>query len=124
MKRYLVLMLFCLGVTFSDFSSIAQAADCSCYTPTGYCRNNGDGAPDRCGSPDWADYSECVKNTDYCKCVYLGDNDCSDPGYGTDPGDGTGTGLTQAQLDAIAAVSAALSNLYYYEGDAAGKLAA
>ena len=56
----------------------------------------------------------------YCACYFYGINPCSDPGDGTDPGGG----LTQAQLDAIAAVASALSNLYYYEGDAAGKLAA
>ncbi len=58
----------------------------------------------------------CIADTPYCQCEYLGLGCDSD----TDPGDGGG--LSQEQLDAIAAVIIALQNAQLYANSAAGYL--
>ncbi|EKD37011.1 MAG: hypothetical protein ACD_75C01288G0001, partial [uncultured bacterium] len=147
MKHYWMVLLCCLGLvlsrapmSFEDLWNIqnggeygtASAYDCSCYSYDNYCIVSG-GAD--AGVDPW------VRPTDYCLCINYGTNECSTPpddgsglGGGTDPGagggdggsgggSGSGGGLTPEQLQAIAAVIAALQNAESAANGAAGNLA-
>jgi len=133
MKHYVAVLLLCLGLilaraplSFSDYSAVigsgeygvAFGYDCSCYPSSlisfssCYAPWQGDGGCEGLSMSE-AVSQECIQITPECQCAWLGRGECD-----TDGGDPDGGGLTQAQIEAIAIVIAALQNAQTYAGDA------